>query len=185
MTKSCGALFVGFSVLGMIVMSVAAVSAADRTADEQTVRTVLEKYVESMRRRDIDGVKSCLHTSFTAVEVGNDGSAVEVVDPTKSEKLLPPEGNKDWEKITFTDIHVQVSPTTPSIAMVSYVAKMKMDEREWKAVQENKSLLEERAKKDQVDIEQIFKDGCANVSMFALMAKKKGEWKIVCMTFPH
>ena len=155
----------------------------DRDADKQAIRQVLQDFVESMKKHDVDGVRGLYHS--LAIGVGASGAGdnawVQLVDPEKPERFVPPEGNEKWDRITFCEERVELSPTHPSIAVVSFVFQMKMAKEDLKALQDHLSELDEGERKL---AEKMFTGGHARFSMFALMAKKRGQWKIVSMTFP-
>jgi hypothetical protein len=103
------------------------------------------------------------------------------LDPNKPERLVPPKGNEKWDRITFSEQRVEISPTHRSIAVVSFVFKMKMTKEQLKGMEDHLPMLDEGQRNQ---AEKMFKGGDARFSMFALMAKKRGQWKIVSMTFP-
>jgi len=158
---------------------------AEPQADPQAIRAAVEQYFQAMRARDADGVRNLLSSSLTAVEAGKN-ARVEVINTENAGSLLPPEGNKDWEKITVSDISVSISSTHPSVATVTFGLMMKLGDDEKQGMErmlaaKDVPITEEERKR----AEKVIKDGGFRSEMFALMAREGGKWKIVAMTMPQ
>jgi hypothetical protein len=163
---------------------------AEKIADENAVRNALEQYFKAMRERDASAIEGLLRSPAIAVEVSRESAGVELVDRSKHQQLLPPEGNKDWEKLALSDVTVQISPTHPAVAMVSFVLAKKLSEQE---VQGMKAALAEQklvkiTKEQRTMLESMLQKKRLDNVMFALMgkdSKDRGRWKIIAMTFPR
>ena len=174
------------SVLAILLVTIGAVAEeTKKVTDEGRISEVVKQFFASIRDRDVHGIQDVLHESLTVVEVSHTSSSIEVLRSDACKALLPPPGNDDWEKATISDICVQISSTHQSAAAVSFVINFPVDEKELKMLQEMSSetmaSLDDEHKKV---LDQVLTEKSHKASMFALLAKRRGEWKIVSMTLP-
>ena len=164
---------------------------AAQDADEQQIERTILQFFDAMSKRDADGMKSAVHTSFTGVDAGTgvdpgrQNTRVEVVDPEKPDDLLPPPGNDDWKNVTISDVDAHISSTSPSVAMASFMLKIPLAADEIAdlkiGLDERGPELDEQARKR---LAKVIQDKARIFQMFAMLANDHGAWKIVCMTFP-
>lgn len=176
-------------VMTINVSAWSAEQSPEKGADAQAIRNTLEQYFKAMRERDVPAIQRLLSAPEIAVEASGQNARVELVDRDKPEQLLPPEGNKDWEELTLTDMEVQISPTHPSVAMVSFVLARELSEQQ--AIGMRAALTEQIVKVSEAQramIEKWLQNKRVDSVMFALMGKDRrdgGRWRIIAMTFPH
>ena len=173
-------------LLAMLLVSIGAAGEdTKKVNDEGRISEVVKGYFASVRDRDFDGIQAVLHESLTLVEASHTSSKIEVLRSDASKDLLPPPGNDDWEEVTISDISVRVSSTHPSVAAVSFVIDIPIDEEVLKSLREISSetmaSFDDETKKR---IDQSLREKSNRAAMFALLAKKRGEWKIVSLALP-
>jgi hypothetical protein len=140
----------------MLSVCLFSVSAAESKDDEKAISKVLESFPKLVANRDRDGMKNILHPGMIVVGAGSGDAEVVPLANLTADQLLPPEGNDEWKNTTFTEVNVQISKTMPSIAIASFVLRMKRSDQE----------------------------PVMDKAMFAMLAKNHGEWRIVSMTMP-
>ncbi len=110
--------------------------------------------------------------------------------------LFPPEKNDDWDRVSVSDITVQMPEDHPFVATLSFKLMMGMSDRDLEfrknSLERLKTnpemaagLSEEKQRMLVRTLEEMIEAGGYESTMFALMAKKGGEWKIVAITVPH
>jgi len=151
------------------------------------IETTLSDYLTAMSARDVKGLQAVLDKRFVAVEAADENAKIHVVDTAKGAELLPPEGNDDWEKgrIKLSTIEVKISDTHPSVAMASFTLTLPLsDER----VADLSTVLRQApAEFDEARrkaVAKIISDRAIHNSMFAMLARQDGRWKIAAMSFP-
>lgn len=178
---------VAATVLGTALLLQAGVTPAATAADgdARAIRGALTRFFEAMGKGDAESMRDLSHTSLTCVEVSGESSAVEVLGPDKLDTLLPPQGIEDFKHVTVADVSVHLSPTHPAAAMASFVIQLPLRGETLKALRnmpaDTMAQLDERRRRV---LTRMLEDKSRTASMFALMAKRRGAWKIVSMTFP-
>lgn len=159
----------------------------DEANDSGEIGGVIERFFQSTAKRDSKGVIETLHTAAIMVEAGGPSAEVTVVDPSQPEKLLSPEGNRDFEGVTITDVKAKTSPAAPSVAIASLTLKLPVFEQMIQRTRANPpspEMLAQMSPEQRKVFDRILQGDAPPLTMFALMAKRGGQWKIVAMTFP-
>jgi len=160
--------------------------AQDADATKQIEKT-LQDYLTAMSARDVDGLRTVLDKQFTAIEAADTSAKVHSVDTSNGKGLLPPKGNDDWDKdkLKLTSVKVEVSATHSSVAMASFVLTFPLSDKSVAnfetALKEFPAEFDEARKKAAM---KIIADRAIHNSMFAMLARQDGKWKIVCMSIP-
>ena len=163
---------------------------APETPPPDTAREVegtLRRYFEAMGTRDVPALRSVLDQRFVAIEADREKARTEVVDTSDPKALLPPEGNDDWDASTLrlSNFRVEVSATHPSVATASFTLSFLLDDE--RVAQLRKTLDEHAAglgETEKAALTRMAADRAVANAMFALLAKRDGRWRIVCLSFP-
>ena len=84
---------VAASIVGITV----SLGQAQEAEPTKEIENVIRDYLAAMAARDVQALRVVLDTNFIAIEAFRD-ARVHSVDTTSDKALLPPEGNKDWNK---------------------------------------------------------------------------------------
>jgi hypothetical protein len=153
---------------------------------EQQIERAIRGYYEAMARRDGPGMQAVVAPQLFAVEAGADEARAKVIDASNPNALLPPPTGFDYDKATISDLTVRVSETHPTVAAASYTLAIPIPDH---ALEELKAALDRHAAiispAQKAAIEKMIEKKVLTGAMFALLAHRKGEWRIVSMTFPR
>lgn len=158
--------------------------AAAQDPNIQEIRQVLQRYFDSIARRDSEGIKKVVTTTLMGIEAGRQVK-VHILDSERPDKLLPPPGNDDFKNVRISEFSVQVSSTHPSVAMASFVLVLPLTAKQVAQYQQmlNKAGPEFDMKMKEL-LAKMIRDKAYSASMFALMAKQRDKWRVACMTVP-
>jgi len=164
-------------------------STFDQVLPEEVVKIqkAIGQFFAATSARDVEKVRAVVAKGFTAVEAAHESAQVYAVDTGDSKKLLPPEGNRDWEegKIKLSSVKAEISSTHPSVAMASFTLTIPL---EADRLADYQALLKRSPEGFGVEqrriIEKIVADRAIHNTMFAMLARQGGQWKIVSMSFP-
>jgi hypothetical protein len=176
-----------FIIVAVLSAGLAAGRAQQADAAKEIEGTIRD-YLAAMSARDADGLQAVLEKRFVAVEAGRQKAGSRVVNAANLREILPPEGNNDWhpDKMKLTSVKAEVSPTHPSVATASFVLTHPFTDMEvarfQEALKQPPDALDESQRKA---LAKVVADRAVHNSMFALLARQEGKWKIVCMTFPQ
>ena len=109
-------------------------TALDTVCDKESdaskeIETTIRQYFTSMSKRDAVNMRAVLATKFVAIEAANPDANIEVIDIFSDKKILPPQGNNDWNNIEISDAKAKLSATNASIAIASFDLVFPQDER--------------------------------------------------------
>jgi hypothetical protein len=149
------------------------------------IAKALHQYYGAMAARDMQALQGVLDSTFIVVEAGDEHSKTHVVNATDTAKLLPPEGNDDWQNLQVTDLKVNVSSTHPSVATVSYAVYHPLSPNQVKALEEvlkaPASALDESQRHE---VSRRLTDKGSKESECAMLALRDGRWRIVTISVP-
>jgi hypothetical protein len=158
---------------------------AQDAAAQKEIEDSIRQYFTSMSKRDVDGIQAVLDTQLVALEATGQNARIWRIDVAEKEKLLPPEGNKDWINVKIDDVKVKVSTTHPSIAVASFALVFPLDARQATAYQrildDGQATLTDAQR---TMIQGMIREKAAVSAMFAMLAHRQGKWKIICMSLP-
>lgn len=181
--KSC------FKISCIVVAIIAALNVGHAQESDATggVEQTIRDYLAAMSARDVEGLRAVLDKRFGMIEASDKNAKVHFVDTDNSKELLPPEGNDDWDKdkIKLSSIKTEVSATHPSVAMASFTLTFPLSDKKIASLETVLKLAP--AELDAVRkkaLERMVADRAIHNSMFAMLARQSGRWKIVCMSFP-
>lgn len=158
-------------------------SATDR--DSKEIESTIKEFFGGIKTRDIERVRNSLHENAIILEDSHPNAGrIDVVHTMDESKLLPPNGNDDWEKIELSSFEIQHTSKS-SVATMTFVLKTPLTEKEVTSLQivlksPPSPLTDEEKKK----WERIIKSKMMETTLHAMLAKKKGSWKIVCLSMP-
>jgi hypothetical protein len=172
----------------MIVLAGLTVGRAQEADAKNEIEKAIRDYLAAMSARDVDGLRTVLDKRFTIVEAAQNHAKVHLIDAGNSKALLPPEGNDDWDKdqVRLSAIKAEISASHPSVAMVSFTLTFPLSDERVAAFE---GLL--RQKPGEFDaarrkaVARIVADRAIHNSMFAMLARQDGIWKIVCLSLPR
>jgi hypothetical protein len=108
-----------------------------------------------------------------------------VIDAGQTAKLLPPEGNDDWQGLQVADLEVNISSTHPSVATVSYNVFHPLSPRHLKALED---VLKPPASpldgSQRAEISKRLNDKGSKEAECAMLALRDGRWRIVSISVP-
>jgi len=179
--------FITKYIAGAVVIATLNIVRAGQPDAQKEIETVLKDYFAAMSARDAKGLQTVLGKHFVTVEATDKNARVHVVDTAISKGLLPPEGNDDWDKdkMKLSAIEVKLSGTHPSVAIASFTLEFPLSNQrvaDLEAVLKQASAEFDEARR--IAAEKIISDRAIHNSMFAMLARQDGRWKIVSMTFP-
>ncbi|MEW6157174.1 MAG: hypothetical protein AB1813_07050 [Verrucomicrobiota bacterium] len=149
------------------------------------ISKVLRRYYEAMAMRDVEGLGRVLDAMFIVVEAGREQAKVHVINAAETAKLLPPEGNNDWQNLQVTDVKVSLSSTHPTVATVSFSVFHPLSPNKLKALQDvlktPASPLNESQRRE---ISKRLANGGRKESECAMLALRGGRWRIVSISVP-
>ena len=141
-----------------------------------------------MSSRDTTELRTVLHSQVSIIKARQDNANIGLLTVRTGSEFLPPIGNKDWDKdkITLTSMRVEISATHPSVAMVSFTLDFRLRDQEVdglkKALKNSPADFSEQQTKE---IQKRIADRAVKNSMFAILAKQGGDWKIVSISLPQ
>ena len=151
------------------------------------LRRQLKDYLKAMSARDVEGLQAVLDKHFVGVEAADNNAKVHFVHTDNSRELLPPEGNHDWDKIKprLSSFKAEVSTPHPSVAMASFTMTYSLPNETLGHLEAAlKQMPAEADESKRKEAAKIIADRAIHNSMFAMLARQDGKWKIVCMSFP-
>jgi len=120
------------------------------------------------------------------VEAAGSGARLEVIETDKPEKVLPPPGNEDWRDVKVSDVKAEMSATHPSVAIASFTLVFPLGEKQiagYRAALKD-DLAKRLGDQQRKAIKKMIDDRAVHNAMFAMLARQKGQWKIVCLSLP-
>ena len=176
-----------FIVFSALVFATSHIGFAQEVDSSRQIENTLREYLAGMAAEDVRRVQNVLGKQFSAIEASEKGARVHVVDTSQGKGLLPPKGNDDWkrENMKLSAVKVEVSPTHPSVAMASFTMVAPLSDKKVadleKMLRSNPELFDDQRKKAAV---KVIEQRAIHNSMFAMLGKIDGKWKIVSMSFP-
>lgn len=173
-----------FSVCLLIVGSPSGY--AQEESSTKDVGETIHRYYRAMETRDVEALQQVLHPTFIGIESGRGNAKVHIINTSDTSKLLPPDGNNDWENLTLKDLNVIVSSTHPSVATVSYSVFHPTDPRIVEMLQDE--LKVSASELDEVrrnEISTLLAAKGSTESECAMLALCDGKWRIVCLSVPR
>jgi hypothetical protein len=159
--------------------------AQDKDATKE-IGSTIRHYFHAMATRDVDALQGVLEKTFIVVEAGGENAKAHVVNSDDPSKLLPPEGNDDWQNLQVADLKVSLSSTHPTVATVAYTVVHPLDAEDTKDLQD--VLRTSVSSLDQSQRQQIYKrlaDGGSKESECAMLVLRDGRWRIVSISVPE
>lgn len=158
--------------------------AEERSATREIAKA-LHQYYGAMASRDVEALRDVLESTFIVVEAAGDRAKTHVINAADTAKLLPPEGNDDWQNLQVTDLKVSVTSTHPSVATVSYSVFHPLSARHLEALEDvlkaTPSPLEEAQR---LEVSKRLEDKGSKESECAMLALRDGRWRIVSISVP-
>jgi hypothetical protein len=171
----------------LLIATTLGVGHAQETEATKEIGMAIRDYLMAMSTRDIQGVRAVLAAQFTAVEAADSTARIHLVDTASGKGLLPPEGNRDWDKdkIKLSSVKAEVSATHPSVAIASFTLSALLSDKQVAALEAALKLPpEEFDESRRKTASKLIGDRAVHSAMFAMLAKAEGKWRIVCMSFP-
>lgn len=183
-------------VFAAIVFTCPNLGYAQPTDAAKEIEKVIADFFNAISNRDASAVRQVLGDRFVGMDVvteaGNKNARIEFVDTAEDKKLLPPEGNDDMVGLRVSSLNAQFSDSNPTVAIASFLASRPLTEKQLerfrKGLESLKDLPEDRTanEADRVRIiEKIVAERQIQFSMLAMLGRRNGEWKIICMAFPE
>jgi hypothetical protein len=158
--------------------------AQDANATNAIAKT-LHQYYTAMAARDVQALQGVLDSTFIVVEAGGESSRTHVLNATDTAKLLPPEGNDDWQNLQVTDLKVNVSGTHPSVATVSYTVFHPLSPNQVNALEQVlKAPAAPLDESQRHEVSRRLTDKGSRESECAMLALRDGRWRIVTISVP-
>ena len=172
-------------IAAAIIIACLNMTPAQEANTTQEVEKVLEAYLTAMSARDLKGLQAILDKQFVAVKAAQQNAKTYVVDTSDSKALLPPAGNRDWDKMKISSVKAEVSATHPSVAIVSFTLTQPLTEQTRAAYEASlQNPPAEWGESEKQAAARIIKDKAVHNAMFAMVARRDGKWKILCMSLP-
>jgi len=175
------------STIALVATVLTAFVAAEARGLDATVdiENTINGYFRAMSQRDAKGISEVVDKSFVAVEAGGKSARTQVVNTTDPKRLLPPAGNDDWTNVKVSSLKANISATDPTLATASFDLIFPLSENQrgdfQKALNDNRVPLKESQRKA---IAKVIANKAFHHTMFAMLARDNGKWKIVCLTLP-
>jgi hypothetical protein len=174
-------------VAAVIIIAALNVGRAQQADSTKEIEQAIRDYLTAMSARDVKGLQAVLDKRFVAIEAADKNAKVHLVDTASEKELLPPKGNNDWDKdnIRLSAVEVKISETHPSVAMASFTLTVPMSAQKVANLEAAlKDLPAEFNDAQRKAATKIIADRAVHNSMFAMLARQDGHWKIVSMSFP-
>lgn len=167
------------------------------TGAAKAIENVLGDYFRALSARDAAGMTRVLDRQFVAMDAvterGIKNARIEFIDTTNAVRLLPPEGNSDMSNMTVSSLSVKFSESNPTVAVASFVASRPLTPKESDRF---KTALAATATQDagadradynakRAIIQNWVDTGRIQFAMLAMLGRRDGQWRIVCMSFPE
>lgn len=143
----------------------------------------IRQFVRCMSTRDVESLRSVVQPGFMGIEAGQ--TNVHVLDTTNVKKLLDTQKEGCWENAIVSDVKSEISSTHPSIATASFILTVPLSETQLSQMQE--MLISKVMPLDDYQrqsVKKAIKAKRISASMFAILGKSKGQWKIMSITLP-
>ncbi len=145
----------------------------------------IQDYYQAMAARDVAGLQRVLDSTLLVVEAARESAKVHVITASDGTKLLPPEGNDDWQNLELTDLKVHVSSTHPSVAVVSYSVFHPLAPDHLKSMQEGFDAAQSELDDSQRQaVAKLLADRGSRESECAMLVLRDGLWRIVSLSVP-
>jgi hypothetical protein len=179
--------FITKGIAVVVIIAALSIAQAARTDATQEIEKVIRDYLKAMSARNIKGLQEVLDKRFVAVEAAAMNARVHLMDTANGKALLPPEGNDDWDKdkLKLSSIKAEISASHPSVAVASFTLTFPLTNK--RVTELEAALKQAPAEFDEAQKQaaaKIISDRAIHNSMFAMLARQDGKWKIVCMSFP-
>ncbi len=174
------------NICAAILLAGLSISEAQPAESAPAIEATIRQYYAAMAKRDMESLRGVLDKKFIVVEADRANAKVGVLDSGKSSELLPPEGNHDWDDIQISSVKIEISPTHPSVAVVSFTLTQPLDA---KSVARLKEALDgafgQFDESQRKAVAQRIADRAIHNSEFAMLARRDGKWKIVSLSVPR
>jgi hypothetical protein len=158
---------------------------AEEASATNAIAKALHQYYQAMAARDVEALRGVLDSTFIVVEAAAKGAKTHVINAADTTKLLPPEGNDDWQNLQVTDFKVSVSSTHPSVATVSYSVFHPLRPDQLKALAEVlKAPASPLDESQRHEVSRRLADRGSRESECAVLALREGRWRIVTFSVP-
>lgn len=153
--------------------------------DSKEIETTIREFFGGITSRDIDRIRNSLHENAIILEDSHPNAGrMDVINTKDESKLLPPIGNDDWEKVELSSFEIQ-HKLKSSVATMTFILKTPLTENEVNSLQiVLKSPPAPLTNEEKKKCERIFKSKTMETTLHAMLAKKKGSWKIACLSMP-
>jgi len=158
------------------------VASPDNDGAQKGARDALQTYFRAIAKRDAASLQSVIHSTLIGVEASADKARVEIIDGSDPKKLLPPEGNDDWQGVTVANIDVHVSATHSSVVVATFDLNLPVSDKAAKLI--TPELLEQMTEEQREQVKKMMEAESNTVSMCAFLAKTGESWKIVAISLP-
>lgn len=154
-------------------------------SDSKEIESTIREFFGGVKGRDIDRVRNSLHENAIILEDSHPNAGrIDVINTKDESKLLPPIGNDNWEKIELSSFDIQ-HKLKSSVATMTFILKTPLTENELTGLQiVLKSPPAPLTDEEKEKWERIIKSKTMETTLHAMLAKKKGSWKIVCLSMP-
>lgn len=179
-------LFLGGALLFILHCSPAlGLGFAQENAATKKIESSVRQFFTSMSTRDFKSLQAVLDTQLVGIEATGQNAGIHWLDTTDDEEMFPPKGNDDWDDVGVADMKIELSTTHPSVAVASFTLTFPLDAGQAATLRdavEKKTIELSDAQKKVFD--KMIKDQVVRNSMFAMLARRNGKWKIICMSLP-
>lgn len=168
---------------------------AQESAVSKEIERTIRQFFTSMSKRDVEGLRAVLDTQLVVVEAGSDpigtvnagerSAKVHVIDAAKAKEMIPAQGDRDLDKLRISDVKAKTSITHPSLAIASFTMTFPLDAKQIAAMKQGTEGNPEVTDALREAVAKAIKDRAVHKSMFAMLARQRGKWKIACVTLPN
>jgi hypothetical protein len=171
-----------------VLLSVGLAVGYAQAAEDQTKEVVaaLRGYFKALGERDIAGLQAVTDTRLALITATDQNATVHILETNNEKAVFPPAGNKDWEQTSLESLRTEISATHPSIATISFTLSLPLDA---KTVSAHRAILKkpppDLTAEQKKRIEKRIADRAINNSMFAVLARREGKWRVITLSVPH
>lgn len=153
--------------------------------DGAQVENALRTYYQAMTKRDAQTLRTVLDPAVVMIEAGPAAAKLHRVDLANEKELLPPDGNDDWDDIQIKDVKVAIAPPLLSVAQATLTLATPATDKQ---VAQWETLLKESGERlslaERDTIKTRIAERAISFEIFATLAKREGDWRIVCLSVP-
>jgi hypothetical protein len=176
---------IAIAISALLLVTASTIGYTEDASATNAITKALHQYYQSMADRDVEALRGVLASTFIVIEASRKAAKTHLLNADDTTKLLPPEGNDDWQNLRLIDVKVSVSSTHPSVATVSYSVFHPISPDQLKALEEvlknPASPLDESQRNE---VSRRVADRGSKESECAMLVLSDGRWRIVAFSVP-